>query len=73
MTNQEFASFAPEKRIHVDIAKLDFLVLNEMFTVADALYADMRVRREKAKYDDGLTPPSAGSSRPAPLREREPW
>ena len=53
--------------------ELDFIVLNEMFTVADALCADMRVRRERAKSGNGPTPPSTGSSRPAPLRERDPW
>ena len=73
LTNQDFVAFIPENRIGVDISELNFMVLDEMFAVADSLYADMRARREKAKSVDGPLTPGSGASRPAPLRERDPW
>ena len=49
LTNDEFRHFDKEKRIPVDLAKLDFRVMNELFKVGDAYLEELEAHRAAAK------------------------
>ena len=45
LTNGDYSPFDPAKRIHVDIAQLDFLKLREMMLVAKLIYAEVQAKK----------------------------
>ena len=72
LTNEDFSLFDPEKRVHLEIAKLKFLVMPEMAAVADQLYQEVKERREKTKPQtlvQKLVKKKPGDS----LKVRDPW
>ena len=70
LTNNRTELFDKAREIKIDLAKLEFIVLPEMVKVADALYAEVRMRRSGRK-DQGSDQRTRKRGRP--LRERDPW
>lgn len=70
LTNGDYTAFDPSLRIHVDISAVQWLVLDELMSVATALYDQVRLVR--ACCNPGAVP--APRTRPEErLRQREPW
>ena len=70
LTNMEFKSFDPKKRIDVRLEELKFGVLNELFRVGDDYMIELdKLKALKATQVEGKKKRLAGES----LRERDPW
>ena len=72
LSNSEFAEFDEAKRIHLDVSKIKWEVMDEYMRRADALYAET-----KAYAAQRAQPPAAarkGKKRAGkPLRQTDPW
>ena len=68
LTNGEYAGFAPEKHVKIDVSSLQWLVLPEMSKVAEDIYSAAKARRS-----DGGAPPNPPRTKALKLRERDPW
>ena len=72
LSNSEFAEFDEAKRIHLDVTKIEWQVLEEYMLRADALYAET-----KAYAAQRAQAPAAarrGRKKGAkPLRQTDPW
>ena len=74
LTNLEFKSFDATKRLDVDLERLDFGVMRDLFEVGDAYVEELNAlkaeaaRRAEVKGDRKKRK-LAGES----LRERDPW
>ena len=73
LTNLDFKAFDPTKRLDVDLDKLGFGVLNDLFALGDQYVldlADLKAQAALAKESS-----SAKKRKPAgePLRARDPW
>ena len=81
LTNLDFRHFDKNKRIHVDLQKLKFGVLNELFEAGETYMAELEEARSKAKLaNDKLKHEKAGGGNKKQrrkagdsLRERDPW
>ena len=73
LTNLEFKSFSPEKRLDVDLDLLEFGVMRELFEAGDQYIAE--VDRLKAETKAAEAAKGGKRKRPAgeSLRERDPW
>ena len=74
LTNLEFKSFDPEKRLQVNLDELKFGVLNDLFREGDAYTAELDelkalAKRKPAEKDARRKKKLAGES----LRETQPW
>ena len=73
LTNLEFKSFDLDKRIAVDLDKLEFGVLRQLFEVGDAYVqelADLKAKSKASEADGGSRKKRlAGDT----LRDRDPW
>ena len=70
LTNMEFKSFDPKKRIEVRLEELKFGVLNELFQVGDDYLIELdKLKAMKVAQVEGKKKRLAGES----LRERDPW
>ena len=74
LTIQEFKSFDSKKRLNVDLEKLDFCVLQQLFDVGDSYVNELDELKAQAKATsavakEGRKRKLAGES----LRERDPW
>ena len=73
LTNLEFKSFDSKKRLNVDLEKLDFGVLRQLFDVGDSYVKELDELKAQAKAraveKEGRKRKLAGES----LRERDPW
>ena len=74
LTNMEFKSFDPARRLDVDLDKLEFGVLRELFEVGDSYIAELEALKAVSKsrvVEEGTRRKRklAGES----LRERDPW
>jgi hypothetical protein len=68
LTNADYSGFAEGKRIHMDVASLEFLVMGRLQEVSEHLYQDIVARRGSAQ--------KAKSARTGPrvrLKARDPW
>ena len=74
LTNSDFRHFDEAKRIHVDLDKLGFALLNDLFAVGDAYVAELSdlKAKEKARKDAAPHPPAKRKKSEA-LRETAPW
>ena len=75
LTNSDFHHFRPENRIEVDLAKLRFQVMDELFETGEQYLSELAQLKEGEKRkiaDEGKTP---ARKRPASeaLREKDPW
>ena len=68
LTNSEFHHFRKENRIEVDLGKLGFLVMNELW----AELAELKEGEKRRAAEEGKTP-GKKRSKGEPLRERDPW
>ena len=73
LTNLEFKSFDPSKRLEVDLDKLNFGVLPALFAEGDRYVEELANLKLEAKWNDtqkGLMKRrKAGDT----LRDRDPW
>ena len=73
LTNLEFKSFDASRRIDVDLEKLEFGVLKQLFEVGDSYVTELDELKAQAKTQKveraGRKRKLAGDS----LRERDPW
>jgi hypothetical protein len=70
ITNNEVGAFDASLEIKLDMSNLGFLVLDELMTMAERLYGEVKEARSKRK-EAGVV--AAKFPRRAPLRERDPW
>ena len=76
MTNGEFHHFDMNRRINVELDKLGFKVMNELFAEGEAYVtelADLKNSEQDKKRQRGNTTPSGRTKKGPTLREREPW
>ena len=77
LTNGEFHHFDPSFRIPVDLDKLEFVVLNELFREGDSYVSELAELKaaELEKKRSATTSSSAASKKKkgGSLRERDPW
>jgi len=78
LTNGEFAGFAPELRIPVDMASANWLVLDNLMKAGSELQAEklrLKAAAQAARAGGGGAPLQAGKRRKREerLRVREPW
>ena len=76
LTNSDFRHFDQARRIEVDLAKLEFRILNQLFAVGDnyieelAKVKDQENRRKETSSSSAVPPRRKKSDT---LRERDPW
>ena len=68
LTNGDFSVFSPGRRVDIDPARLQFLVMPELMEVAESLHADIVNRRGTSRRT-----PAGGGSRSKKLKETDPW
>ena len=75
LTNSDFSHFDPAKRIEVDLEKLKFVVLNDLFSVGDAYVEELNtikaLEQERKAQSSGAPLPKRKKSEA--LREKDPW
>ena len=75
LTNSEFHHFRPENRIEVDLGKLEFIVMNELFATGEEYLAELASLKEGEKRKMTEEEKTPARKRPASeaLREKDPW
>ena len=75
LTNGDFHHFRDGNRIEVDLAKLEFIVMEALFAEGEAYLAELAVLKEAGKRDVEATgqTPAKKRLKGKPLRERQPW
>ena len=75
LTNSEFHHFRPENRIQVDLKKLEFIVMNELFATGEEYLAELANLKEGEKQKMTEEEKTPARKRPASeaLREKDPW
>ena len=75
LTNSEFHHFRPENRIQVDLKKLEFIVMNELFATGEEYLAELANLKEGEKRKMTEEEKTPACKRPASeaLREKDPW
>ena len=89
LTNLDFRHFAPEKRVHVELADLQFRVLDELMKTGLEYHDEVtEIRAEQKRLREAAPPPVQATQVPAragwtaarkrkkagdTLRDREPW
>jgi bisphosphoglycerate-independent phosphoglycerate mutase (AlkP superfamily) len=75
LTNKDFKAFSRDKRMHVEVADLGFIILPQMIDVAEHLYEKVKIqkteremRRKEGRGEEGRK--AKPSER---LKAREPW
>ncbi len=71
LSNEDFSHFDLERRIEVDLDKLDFKVLREMLKAGEELYADLEAGKVARRLEGPAPAPKAKKRKR--LKEREPW
>jgi hypothetical protein len=71
LTNGDYNAFDPERRIAVDVEKIDWLVLPKMLGVAGDIYES--VQKAKASKAKGPVPVASTAGKGLKLRTRDPW
>ena len=76
LTNSDFRHFDQARRIEVDLAKLEFRILNQLFAVGDNYIEELakvkdQEKRRKETSSTGARQPRRKKS--DTLRERDPW
>ena len=75
MTNSDFRHFSPVHRVEVDLAKVEFLVLDRLLASGEEYFEQVETAKEREKLRK-QSAPNAATKRPRgdlPLRERDPW
>ena len=76
LTNSDFRHFDMAKRIEVDLDKLGFVLMNDLFSVGDAYVRELAVLKDSEKTRKTSTASSAPPlkrKKGDTLRERDPW
>ena len=68
LTNDDFSGFAPERRVEIDLSRLEFKILPELLRAADDLFENIAARRRAGKQKE-----QGARWRKQKLRERDPW
>ena len=73
LTNPEFKSFGSKMRPNVDLEKLGFGVLRQLFDVGDSYVKELDKRKAQAKARVGEREGRKRKLARESLRERDPW
>ena len=77
LTNYEFRHFDPAKRIHIELADLNFTLMDSLFRAGDEYEAEPARARERAKAakQAGLEGKlgARGGRKQGGLKESDPW
>ena len=75
LTNSDFRHFDMSKRIEVNLDKLDFALMNDLFAVGDAYVAELTdlKAKEKARKVSSAAWPDPKRKKSEALRETQPW
>ena len=75
LTNGDYHHFTPELRVPVDLAKLEFGVLNDLLSEGLAYYDEVEAKKSemRAKVASGVKTPKARKRAGEALRDRDPW
>ena len=76
LTNSDFRHFDMSKRIKVDLDKLGFVLMNDLFSVGDAYVEELAILKDQEKSrknSSTLMPPPPKRKKGDTLSEREPW
>ena len=71
MTNGDYSSFDPARRVEVIIEKVPWLILPRMMQVATDIYEDVQRRRASRAESPAQAPPEKQAK--GGLRQRDPW
>ena len=74
LTNSDFRHFDVSKRIEVDLDKLGFVLMNDLFAVGDAYVAELAVLKANDQFrkDSATAKPPAKRKKSDALREKDP-
>ena len=75
LTNSDFRHFSSVHRVEVDLAKVEFLVLDRLLASGEEYFEQVEAAKEREKLRK-QSAPNAATKRPRgdlPLRERDPW
>ena len=75
LTNSDFRHFTESRRVEVQLDKLPFAILNELFAEGEAYLSELAAWKEQEKKRKARSPVSPkGRRRKDPkLRESQPW
>ena len=75
LTNSDFRHFSPDKRIEVELDKLEFVVMNDLFSVGEEYVTELAVLKAKTKRDaKGPDSVTLKRRKKGPtMREEQPW
>ena len=76
LTNGEFHHFDTNRRTHVELDKLGFKVMNELFAEGESYVTELAALKnseQEKKRQRGSATPSGRTKKGPTLREREPW
>ena len=73
LTNLEFKSFDESKRLDVDLDRLDFGVMRELFEVGDNYLQELDALKEEAKKVKEVRGTKRRKKAGDSIRDREPW
>ena len=73
LTNLDFKSFDPKRRIEVDLTKLRFGVLNKLFAEGDRYVEELATLKAKSKEMAAAAGPRKKRLAGESLREKDPW
>ena len=73
LTNLEFKSFEESRRLDVELERLDFGVLTELFDVGDAYLEELANLKAQTKTREGTAVQKKRKKAGESLRERDPW
>ena len=76
LTNSDFRHFDMAKRIEVDLDKLGFVLMNDLFSVGDAYVQELAVLKDSEKsrkISTASSAPPLKRKKGDTLRERDPW
>ena len=63
LTNQDFGAFDEARRVEVDLAAVEWIALPAMLGASEAIYAEVKARREGRPSAPGPARPAAGARR----------
>ena len=73
LTNLEYKSFDESRRLNVELERLNFGVLTELFNVGDAYLEELETLKAQAKTREVKADQKKRKKAGESLRERDPW
>jgi bisphosphoglycerate-independent phosphoglycerate mutase (AlkP superfamily) len=75
LTNKDFKAFSRDKRMHVEVADLGFIILPQMIDVAEHLYEKVKIQKteREMRRKEGRGEEKRKAKPSERLKAREPW